>query len=236
VWLNANPPGQMAYPSRLAPPNGKFGSVDVDVILKQEIIDKLSHNGIMAYVAVSMAGNVEATTAVLAASVRVTSAVMLDGLKELAVEVPMLVGQAKKGRWHCGDYVDGNSIATLGPTPARYATFVDDLKKYWEHVNPDIPFSMDGKDGAAIRRWLAGHANWEQRDWRRALNNRSKSVVSRSAPFFTWIPKLSEHAAGPLNEYGRPQEGTGKKGAAINVEEANRSAREQVLGAANGRG
>jgi hypothetical protein len=208
----------------------------VDVVLKQEIIDKLSHNGIMAYVAVSLAGNVEATTAVLAASVRVQTAVMLDGLKELAVEAPMLVGQAKKGWWHCGDYIPGTALVAESSKSDRYAAFVDDLKKYWDHLNPRLPFSMGAADGFAIRQFLQANKEWGQEHWRAALSNRAKSPVSKSAPFYSWIRKLGEFAAEPLNEYNKPQEGTGKKGAAISVEEANRSAREQVLGAAANRG
>lgn len=208
----------------------------MDVVLKQEILDKLSHRGIMAYVAVSLAWNVEASTAVLASLVRVQTAMMREGLQELAVaSVPAIVRPAKKGYWACGDGTgEPGALAaiTWNDSSTRYAVFVDDLKKFWDHTNPEIPFSMGAKDGQAIRRFLTDHRDWEQHHWRQALNNRSKSVVNRSAPFFTWIAKLSEHAAGPLNEYNKPQEGTGKHGAAIGVEQSNRTAREQVLAAA----
>lgn len=207
----------------------------MDVVLKQEIIDKLSHNGIMAYVAVSLAGDVEATTAVLAASVRVTSTLMLDGLKELAVGAPWLVAQAKRGRWLCGTYRTGEvSVQKLDST--RYKDFVDDLKKYWDYLNPGLPFSMGGADGAAIRQFLNDHKEWGYPHWRAALRNRAKSPVSKSAPIYAWVRKLSDFAAQPLNEYNKPQEGTGKHGQAISVEEANRSAREQVVRSAGQRG
>lgn len=214
--------------------NREWG-LNVDVVLKHEILDKLSHRGIMAYVAVTLAGVVDASTSTLAGLVRVQPAVMLEGLKELAVAEYGTVRPGKKGRWLCGPAVNGAGVASTTGTE-RYAVFIDDLKGYWDYLNPGLPFAMGGADGAAIRRWLADHPNWERQHWRRALWNRSQSVVVKSAPFFTWIPKLSEHAAESLNEYNKPQEGTGKKGVAINVEEANRSAREHVLSKSNGRG
>jgi hypothetical protein len=207
--------------------------VDVDVVLKQETIEKLTHRGIMAYVAVSLAGDVDASTSMLAGLVRVQPTVMLEGLKELAVAEFGMVRPGKKGRWLCGSPTAGVAVATTGTE--RFAAFVEDIKKYWDYLNPDLPFPMGGADGAAIRHFLADHKEWGQEHWRPALSNRARSPVSKSAPIYTWVRKLSEFAAEPLNEYNKPQEGTGKKGVAISVEEANRSAREHVLGTVNGR-
>ena len=202
-----------------------------EVCLKRHILDKLSHHGIMAYLAVSMAGDVEATTAALAGLVRVQTGVMLSGLKELAVEAPMLVRKHKTKWWCCG-YRPAFNEPVQNLESDRYRAFIDDLKMYWEWVNKHtLPFSMGGKDGAAIRGFLRDHPNWESEHWRTALVNRGRSPVSKSAPLFTWVGKLSDYAAGPLNEYGRPQEGTGKHGQAISIEQANRDAKQQLLGA-----
>jgi hypothetical protein len=201
----------------------------MDVSLKREVLDKLSHRGIMAYVAVVMAGEIEATTAAMAARVRVATPLMRDGLQELADAFPLLVGRAKKkGLWWCGEYKPGDAVVQILDSPNRYRMFVDDLQKYWNWVNAEnnIPFAMGAKDGAAIRGFLTDNQTWGPEHWRTALNHRSKSVVSKTAPFYTWVRKLGEYAAEPLNEFNKPQEGTGKHGQATTTEQSNRAARE----------
>jgi hypothetical protein len=202
--------------------------------LEPEIIERLSPKGIWAYVAVSLAVGSEATTAALAGLVRCQTAAMLEGLKELSVAVPELVAKAPKNKWRCGVVKAGEGVILQNLEPERYRVFVDDLKKYWDYLNPALPFEMNGKDGAQIRRFLSDHRQWMQDDWRAALNHRKTSVVRfnhapRSAPLWTWVGSLDNYAAGPLNEYNKPAEGGGKSGKAIEVEQRNRTAREAVL-------
>ena len=198
--------------------------------LKQEILEKLSSKGILAYVAVSLAGNAEATTASLAGLVRAQTTVMLDGLKELAVAAPETVRQGKK-RWLCGK-VDGQ-VQNLDCTD-RYREMVDDLKKYWDYLNPGWAFAMNGKEGIAIRRFLSDYPSWTRDQWVHCLRNRIISIknyaaVSRSEPVFRWVGDLPKFAAGPLNAYGRPAEGSGKHGDAVTLEERNRAAKQAYL-------
>ena len=201
----------------------------MQVCLDSEIIEKLSYKGVMAYVAVSLAGNVDATTAYLASLVKGQSSLVMEGLKELSEEAPELVGRLKKGRWHCGAWAATGMVPVEAEKVTRYASFIDDLKKYWDFLNPSFPFQMGGKDGVAIRRFLSDHPNWAREHWLEALRNRAKSPVVRSAPFFTWVERLSEFGSGPLNEFNKPQEGTGKHGQAAGVEESNRAARDAAL-------
>ena len=198
----------------------------MEIILDSEIIDKLSANGVIAYLAVKMADGSVATTAALAGLVRCTTFSMLAGLKDLAVTVPELVAKAPKNKWRCGVVKAGNGVLLQNLESERYRVFVDDLKKYWDYLNPTLPFEMGGKDGIQIRRFLSDHRQWTQVDWRTALNNRKTSVVkfgaeSSTRPLWTWVGDLANYAAGPLDRFGKPVEGGGNGKAAIR-EQSNR--------------
>ena len=197
----------------------------MEIILDSEIIDKLSANGVIAYLAVKMADGSVATTAALAGLVRCTTFSMLAGLKDLAVTVPELVAKAPKNKWRCGVVKAGNGVLLQNLESERYRVFVDDLKKYWDYLNPTLPFEMGGKDGIQIRRFLSDHRQWTQDDWRTALQNRKESVrlghASRSAPLWTWVGRLDEYSAGPLDRWNKPVEGGGNGKAAIR-EQSNR--------------
>lgn len=198
--------------------------------LNSEILNKLSSKGVLAYVAVSLAGSVEATTAALAAFVRCQTAVMKEGLQELAITSPDIVRPAKrKSWWVCNN---GDSEVQILDS-SDYRLLVDDLKKYWDYLNPTIPFQMGSFDGAAINRAIRSY-RWDQESWRAALKNRIISVVRyghapRTEPIYKWIIKLQTYLGGPVNEYGKPVESAGKFGQAISVEEQNRLARESYL-------
>jgi hypothetical protein len=180
--------------------------------LKNEIIEQLSPKGILAYVAASMAEHGDHTTAALASLVRCQTAVMREGMNELVVAIPELV--RKNGRlWWVGCVEAGAGMVQLrNPEIERYRLLVDDLKKYWDFLNPNMPFSMSGKDGVQIGRFLREHRDWGQMDWRVALNNRKTSVMRyRAAPktsaIWVWIARLGDYSAGPLNAYGKPPGG-----------------------------
>lgn len=200
--------------------------------LHNDILEKLSHRGILAYVAVTLAGDATLTTATLAGSVKVGSAIMLEGLKELSVMTPEAVIQ-KKNQWVCG--LGSGEEPVRNPDLDRFRALTEDLKKYWDFLNPELPFSMGGKDGVAIKQFLKDHMNWTQEMWRVALNNRKNSVVyfahgSRTEAFFTWVRKLGDYFAGPQNSYNKPVEGSGKHGKVISLEQQNNLAKQQYLG------
>lgn len=204
----------------------------MELTINTEIIDKLSSKGVLAYVAALMANGAEASTASLAGLVRCQTAVMLEGLKEVSVEVPELVAKVKT-KWRCGVVKSGDGVLLQSLESERYRLFVDDLKKYWDFLNPTLPFEMGGKDGVQIRRFLSDHRQWIQDDWRVALNNRKTSVVkyrnaSRSQPLWVWVGRLDDYSAGALDPYNRPVEGDGNGKAAIR-EQSNRQGNEEYL-------
>lgn len=209
------------------------------ICLNPEILAKLSSKGILAYVAVSMAGDSELTTATLAALVRAQTAAMLEGLKELAAEAPEKVLQNKKERtWVCGSGGGGGGPIPIPGIDAklRFHDLVDDLKKYWDFLNPGIAFSFGGADGMAVRSFLSDHPTWTQQMWRDALNFRMQSVrmygnASRTQGLVGWVRKLGDYAGGPLNEYGKPVEASGNVGKAVAIEHANNQAVAHYLGA-----
>jgi len=170
----------------------------------------------------------------LAGLVRAQTAAMREGLNELAVVAPEILGK-EKGKWLCGDARPGDGVQILDSV--RYRQFVDDLKRYWENVNPfrsDPPFSMSGKDGIAIRSFLNDCKNWTQEDWRKALNNRKVSVIryqaaSRSEPMYAWVRNLSSYATGYLDRFGKPVEGSEKHGKTVSIQHGNREAGDSFL-------
>lgn len=197
--------------------------------LDDAILRRLTSRGILAYVAVALAGNAEATTAALAGLVRCQTGIMLEGLKELTVEAPNAIRASRRGKWICGE-VGASSIQLLDSS--RYKLLVDDLKRFWDFLNPGIPFSLGRTDGVAIRSFLSDHPLWTQEHWLTALRHRAKSVVmygngSRTESFGRWIRKLGDYAAGPLNSYGKPVEGI--NGKATLVQQGNRAAVQQFL-------
>lgn len=198
----------------------------MEVSIDTVIIEKLSSNGVLAYVAVKMADGTEASTAALAGLVRCKTGNMLDGLKEVAVAAPELVAKAPKNKWRCGVVKSGDGVILQNLDSDRYRMFVDDLKKYWDHLNPLLPFEMGGKDGVQIRQFLSDHRQWIQDDWRGALKHRATSVVKhdhapRSQPLWGWIGRLDDYASGPLDRWNKPVEGNGNGKAAIR-EQSNR--------------
>ena len=203
----------------------------MEVTIDTSIVEGLSSSGVLAYVAAKIADGTEATTAALAGLVRCRTGVMLEGIKELAVAAPELVAKAPKNKWRCGVVKAGDGVVLQNLDSERFRLFVDDLKKYWDHLNPTLPFEMDGRAGVQIRGFLAGHRQWTQDDWRSALKHRATSVVKysnagRSAPLWMWIGQLDNYASGPLDRWNKPVEGLGNGKAAIR-EQSNRQGNEE---------
>jgi hypothetical protein len=208
----------------------------MEISIDTSIIEGLSSNGVLAYVAVKIAEGSEATTAALAGLVRCKTGNMLDGIKEVAVAVPELVTRARNPKtgklnnhWRCGVVKAGDGVVLQSLESERYRLLVDDLKRYWDFLNPGLPFEMGGKDGVQIRTFLSDHRQWFQADWLAALRNRCVSVVNyghapRSAPLWTWVGQLDNYSAGALDRFNKPAEGGGKHGEAASIRDRNREA------------
>lgn len=195
------------------------------ICLDESVVEKLSSKGLLAYVAVKRAGDTYATTAELANLVKASTASMLEGLKELEAADPQAVTAVKvykKPRWRCGIGGGGGGPVQLLESTSRYRDLVDDLKKYWDHMNKAAAFPFTGPDGVAVRQFLAEHPGWTSVEWRKALRNRAMSVrlgnASASEGICRWVRRLGDYLAGPLNAYNKPVEGSGNAGKAIALE------------------
>lgn len=207
---------------------------DMEIILNSDLIEQLSSKGVLAYLAVSLAGAREATTAALAGLVKAQTGVVSAGLKELTATAPELVARARNpktgklnNKWCCGVIKAEEGTVLQNLDSERYRVFVDDLKKFWDFLNPTVPFSMSGRDGARIRQYLADHPQRIQDEWRRAFNHRKTSIIkygqaSRTAPIWIWIDRLDEYLACPLNQYNKSVEA--ENGKADTIQQSNREA------------
>lgn len=202
--------------------------------LNEKMIEKLGYKGVLAYVAVSYAGSGVYTAALLASTVQTTTTVMRDGLQELAVHHPLVVQWLQRDRkWKLGgEASEGGQIVEA--ESERRKNLIDDIKKFWEHLNPKLPFPFSGPDGVAVSMFLKRNREWTRGMWQTALNNRGKSVVNKSEPVYRWMSRLENYIGGPLDHFGKPMtNGGGKLGKAIDVEQSNRAAREAVAGSSN---
>lgn len=202
----------------------------MEIVLDSEKIDSLSSNGVLAYVAVTMGVGSEVTTAALAMMVKARSTAMLDGLKELSTIIPELVSQSGR-KWRCGIVKSGDGVLLQNLESERFRLFVDDLKKYWDFLNPNLPFQMGGRDGIQIRNFLINHPNWTQQNWRLALQNRKDSVVkhgvgTRTDPIWVWVSRLDSFASGMVDKFKNQVNGNGK---AAEQEDRNRTGNESYL-------
>lgn len=211
----------------------------MDITLDRSVIERLSHRGILAYLAVVMADGTMCTTAILAGMVKARTESMREGLEELSRATGGSLVRRSKTRWICGASLLGDPVQILDSS--RFQRFVDDLKKYWDHLNPDIPFSMGGRDGQVMQRFLKDHPNWDEAEWRLALNNRGRSVVKlgaapRTEPFYLWVGNLASYAGGMLDKFGHPAGGgvSDKHDKAVALEEANRAAVNRVIASFKG--
>jgi len=200
----------------------------MELTIDTSIIEQLSSNGVLAYIAVKIADGTEATTAALAGLVRCKTGNMLDGIKEVSVSVPELVAKVPKStKWRCGVVKSGDGVIlqNLDSATERRIAFIDDLKKYFEWANPGTMFTMMAMDGMAVNRFLRIHKDWTQEMWRKALNNRGKSEVNHAQGLYAWVDKLAEYSAAPLDRYGKPMvNGGGKHGEAASIRDRNREA------------
>ena len=99
----------------------------MEVTIDTSIIESLSSNGVLAYVAVKIAEGSEATTAALAGLVRCKTGNMRDGMKELTVAVPELVTRARNPKtgkfnnhWCCGVVKAGDGVVLQNLDSERY--------------------------------------------------------------------------------------------------------------------
>ena len=191
-----------------------------------------TYRGTLAYLAVSVRGECEGTTAYFGEVVNCQTAVMREGLEELSRLFPDVVKKGKKAKWVVGSgKAAEEGVQILDSIAGWRHDFIDDLKKYWDWGNPGRKFTMNGKDGKQIAMFLKEHKDWTQETWRKALRNRCMSEVNHAQPLWVWVGRLAEYSATPIDRFGKPMPNGvgGKHGEAITREQGNRSAREQAV-------
>ena len=199
--------------------------IDAGIISNME-----SYRGTLAYVAVMVRGEGCWPTAHLAAAVGCQTAVMREGLEELSRLHPEAV-RRKGTEWVVGSgRPSTEGVQILESEAARRKDFLDDVKKYWDHKNPRVPFSMGAADGKAVAEFLKKNREWTRETWRVALRNLAKSEVNHARPVYAWVRSLVEYTVTPLDRYGKPMlNGGGKNGEAATIAQRNREAVERAV-------
>ena len=208
------------------------------ITIDSELIEMLTYRGVLAAVAVAVLGDGQWTTAQLAQAVSANSSLMLEGMQELSVAAPAMVGKQSKTKWPVGSGVASTErVQIMESDAARRIDMLDDIKAIFEWANKDVDlkFTMSAADGQAVQRWLKQHKEWTREQWRTALRNRFLSEgVIKSQYIYLWLSRLNEYLAHPKDRFGKemPNGVGGKIGQAIGVEQGNRSAREAAVAAA----
>ena len=96
------------------------------------------------------------------------------------------------------------------PDP-RHAEFKSVLNEYWTAKNKiDMPWSPG--EAKQLAMLLAANPALDGQAFRELLRNRYLSKVNHAERPRAWIDRVTDYAAGPLNEFNKPQE-TGHAGA-----------------------
>lgn len=201
----------------------------MEIKLEEEIIEKLTFKGTLAYIGIVRRGSGTWSTAHLAMMVGCKTEMMREGLEELSTHYPGIVSKEEK-KWVAGLDVKTPAVQSLDWN-ARRVMFIDDLKKIWDWANPEQKFTLGPADGSAINHFLRQRRDWDTSTWRKALRHRFQSEVNRAQAPYTWMSRLGEYLDGPLDRYGKPMtQGIGGRiGQALETEAGNRASRDAFI-------
>jgi hypothetical protein len=88
---------------------------------------------------------------------------------------------------------------------SRRRDFIEDLKAYWDHKNPQVKFTLNGAAARNLDLWLRQHPEMDRARFRRCLQSRAASPgLNHAAAIHTWISRVHEYLAGPLDRYWQP--------------------------------
>jgi uncharacterized protein YdaU (DUF1376 family) len=93
----------------------------------------------------------------------------------------------------------------------RHAEFRDFTRTYWDHKNPNIAMPWDGSDAKQLSSLLAANPTLDGDAFKELLKRRAKSQVNHAERPRVWLPKVTDYAGGPLNEFKQPMGGEGAR-------------------------
>lgn len=86
----------------------------------------------------------------------------------------------------------------------RFTPFRDEIARYWELTNPNVPMPWDGSEAKRLNEWLKACPTLTLANLQTMLDNRSRSDIVQSHRPRTWIQSLTDYANGPVDRYGKP--------------------------------
>jgi uncharacterized protein YdaU (DUF1376 family) len=89
----------------------------------------------------------------------------------------------------------------------RHAQFRELTGIYWCHKNPALQMPWDGSEAKQLSSLLAANPSLDGDGFKELLNRRSKSQVNHAERPRAWLPKVTDYAGGPLNEFNKPMGG-----------------------------
>lgn len=86
----------------------------------------------------------------------------------------------------------------------RHKAFLDIFNRYWGKFN-QIPLSMNGREGKALKKFLSDNPSFKGDDFYRCMVNRAKSPATvHSQPIHTVLADIMDYANGPLDRFHKP--------------------------------
>jgi hypothetical protein len=92
---------------------------------------------------------------------------------------------------------------------SRHAEFKAAILRYWESKNPGVEMPWGPAEGRNLEMWLRESPNTTIEQFTAYLRNRFRSEVNHAERPSRWIGNVTNFAAGPLNEFGKPINSTG---------------------------
>jgi hypothetical protein len=105
----------------------------------------------------------------------------------------------------------------------RFGDFKKNFEAYFQEAN-QIPATWDGREGSALKVWLAANPTIDVAQWRKILYWRLKSQgVAQATRLSSWIDVAIGWLKGPADNWGKPITGgnNGKRNTAVEREAAN---------------
>jgi hypothetical protein len=111
-----------------------------------------------------------------------------------------------------GRYGPAKGILEKGPTSknvsepeSRFLPFREEVFKFWAGQNPEAPECPWRKaENGALREALKASPKMTLKDLQTCLKHRADSMINPTALPRTWLHKIMEFHAGPLDKFGKP--------------------------------